>query len=369
MQAAGGSRAAAPFRIVARERRTAARVLMLDPYSAALSFVRGDFDVDGSLIAAVREWPGRAKPGVRNWLLTQMARFGPWRLLPRLLGRIGEARRLQRHYDRSNEFYRVFLDPLMVYSCAYFQEEGWGLDRAQAAKLDYICRKLDIQRGEKFLDIGCGWGALVRCASRWHGAVATGCTLSHAQAGYAREAAPGTRILECDYRGLEGQYDKIASVGMFEHVGRRRLGAYFRKISALLSPAGLFLNHGIVRPEPVRDTPETLFLQRMVFPGGELVHLSDVMAQAELAGLEVLDVENLRPHYALTCRAWVERLETNRAECLRHVDEATWRTWRLYLAASAVYFEAGSLEVHQVLLGKRESPHRRLTREYMYRIP
>lgn len=152
---------------------------------------------------------------------------------------------------------------------------------------------------------------------------------------------------------------------MFEHVGRRRLQSYFRKVHDLLEPGGLFLNHGIVRPEFVTDGAQTFFLQRRVFPGGELAHLSDVIRAAELTGFEVLDVEDLRPHYALTCRAWVERLQRNAAACLKTVDRETYRTWLLYLAGSAANFEAGLTSVCQLLLAKRSSSTRRLTREYM----
>jgi cyclopropane-fatty-acyl-phospholipid synthase len=174
-------------------------------------------------------------------------------------------------------------------------------------------------------------------------------------------------IHECDYRKLAGRFNKIASVGMFEHVGRKRLLEYFRKVSDLLDDNGLFLNHGIIRPEGFSDGPETLFLQRKVFPGGELATLATVIREAGRAGFEVLDVESLRPHYALTCRHWVERLQHNATECLKHVDRETYRTWLLYLAGSALSFEAGATDLYQILMAKRRVPkHRRLTRDYIY---
>jgi cyclopropane-fatty-acyl-phospholipid synthase len=167
---------------------------------------------------------------------------------------------------------------------------------------------------------------------------------------------------------LCGSFDKIASVGMFEHVGRRRLLAYFKKMNALLAPRGLFLNHGITRPQLEGESAESLFIRHRVFPGGELAHPADVIRQAERAGFEVLDLENLRQHYAMTCKAWVRRLEENRQACLRVVDGETYRTWLLYLSASSINFEQGHLDVHQVLLAKRgNSQTRRLSREYMYR--
>jgi cyclopropane-fatty-acyl-phospholipid synthase len=166
---------------------------------------------------------------------------------------------------------------------------------------------------------------------------------------------------------MTGQYDKIASVGMFEHEGRHRLGQYFRRIRALLQDDGLFLNHGIVRPEDVEDGPETLFLQREVFPGGDLVHLSDVVHEAGEAGFEVLDIENLRPHYALTCRAWARRLQQNADRCCRLIGETAYRTWLLYIAASGLSFEDGGTDVFQVLLAKRgRQAERPLTRDYLY---
>jgi cyclopropane-fatty-acyl-phospholipid synthase len=168
-----------------------------------------------------------------------------------------------------------------------------------------------------------------------------------------------------DFRDITGKFDGIASVGMFEHVGRHRLLNYFRRVHDLLEPGGLFLNHGIVHPEFVTDDAQTLFLQRQVFPGGEVARLSDVIRAAELAGFEVLDVEDLRPHYALTCRAWVERLRQNEAACLAAVDRETYRTWLLYLAGAAANFEEGLTSVCQLLLAKRSSPARRLTRDYM----
>ena len=214
----------------------------------------------------------------------------------------------------------------MVYSCAYFANPHLDIDSAQLAKLDHICRKLDIQPGDRFLDVGCGWGALVVHAAGRYGAIAQGCTLSPQQAEFARSAVAErglehrALITQLDYRQLAGSFRKVASVGMFEHVGRHRLRTYFRRIFEMLDRDGLFLNHGIIRPEGVTDGPETLFLQRRVFPGGELASLSTVIRAAEQAGFEVIDVENLRPHYAITCRSWVERLQRNVDACLKAVS-------------------------------------------------
>jgi cyclopropane-fatty-acyl-phospholipid synthase len=361
------------FRLFVRDRRYLERFWRMDAYTAATAFVRGEYDVEGDLVAAIAV----RSAGLRNWkdlVFAALARFSPARLESLFQTKARAARNIRHHYDCSNHFYQQFLDSRMVYSCAYFRDPEWSLEQAQLAKLDHICHKLDIRRGESFLDIGCGWGALVLHAADRFGAFATGCTLSKRQFEYAlnrvQDSAQAGRIsiLETDYRDLTGSYDKIASVGMFEHVGRRRLETYFRKVGALLGADGLFLNHGIIRPQLVSDGPETLFLRRRVFPGGELPHLSDVIRAAEGAGFETLDVENLRPHYALTCRAWVSRLQQNAPACLQFVDTQRYRTWLLYLAASALSFRTGHTDVYQILFTKRVSPHRRhLTRDYMYR--
>jgi cyclopropane-fatty-acyl-phospholipid synthase len=231
-----------------------------------------------------------------------------------------------------------------------------------------------VQNGDRFLDVGCGWGALVIHAAQSFGAIASGCTLSIRQAEHAAERVREERlgaavsIHEMDYRDVRGEFDRIASVGMFEHVGRAQLGTYFRKIYSLLAPDGLFLNHGITRPASVQSDASSMFIARRVFPGGEIVRLEDVVRAAEGAGFEVLDVENLRRHYALTCRTWVERLDANRDACLRAVDEETWRTWKLYPAGCTIAFENGDMGLHQVLLSKKGSSRATpMTRDYMYK--
>lgn len=362
------------FTLLMKDRAQLAWFLKSDLYAAARSYIRGDFEISGDIVAAVEFKMGQSQWSPRNLLASLAARLSPRRLEAWIQPSGRAARNIRFHYDRSNEFYRSFLDSRMVYSCAYFKDgPEQSLDDAQLAKLDHICRKLDLRQDERFLDIGCGWGALAVRAAESYGAHATGCTLSLRQDLYAagliaeKKLGHRVRILESDYRRLTGQFSKIASVGMFEHVGRRRLRAYFRKVFSLLGDDGLFLNHGIVRPEGIKDGPETLFLQREVFPGGELARLSMVIREAGRAGFEVLDVENLRPHYALTCRCWVERLRRNAAECLKHVDPRTYRTWMLYLAGSVLGFETGGVDVCQVLMAKRgRSRLRRLTRDYMY---
>jgi len=361
------------FEIVARHHGGNQWLARADAYSVARAFVNGEIEVQGDIIAAVRFQLSRSGSAWQRQFLDAVCRWNPWRLTQRWSSRESTARHIRFHYDRSNDFYQLFLDTRMVYSCAYFNPPEASLDQAQAAKLDHICRKLHLEPGNRFLDIGCGWGALAtEAALRW-GVRASGCTLSRRQFEYASQrirAASLERhvsIHEMDYRDVAGEFDKISSVGMFEQVGRAQLGDYFRRVYALLAPEGLFLNHGITRPAPVHSDAQSLFIARKVFPGGQIVNLHEVIRSAEHAGFEVLDVENLRRHYAHTCRAWVDRLTAHRERCLETVDASTWRTWRLYLAGSAVAFEAGSLGLHQVLMAKRGANSAApATRDYMY---
>jgi cyclopropane-fatty-acyl-phospholipid synthase len=347
--------------------------LEADLYSCAKAFVNGRFDIFGDPIAAVAFKLAHPGGRLRRWRGAVLASLLSLRPESWLQSRTRARRNIEFHYDRAQEFYSAFLDSRMVYSCAYFRHAGMCLDDAQEAKLDLICRKLDIHGGERFLDIGCGWGALLLHATQHYGALSTGCTLSASQADYAAALSRSfdldyeIDVKKVDFRDLDGQYGKIASVGMFEHVGSRRLHRYFSKVHALLAADGRFLHHGIVRPEGVHNGPETRFLRKYVFPGGELVHLSDVIRIAGNSGLEVLDIENLRPHYAMTCRRWVERLIENEERCVKVAGVRTYRTWLLYLSASALSFERGQTDVYQVLIAKRSGPARRLTRDYMCR--
>ena len=284
------------------------------------------------------------------------------------------------HYDVSNEFYRLWLDRAMVYSCAYFEEADYSLDDAQEAKLEHICRKLQLRPGEMLLDIGCGWGALVIHAARHHGVRAHGVTLSEKQLQVARQRIAEAGLKELvtvelkDYRDLQGRdvYDKVSSVGMFEHVGLKNLPVYFDTVHRLLKPSGLFLNHGITHEEAGWDkNVSTEFINRYVFPDGQLDNISNIQRCMEDAKFEIADVEALRAHYALTLRAWVERLERRRSRALEYVSEATYRVWRLYMSACALEFESGHLGIYQVLASKRGPLHARLplTRRHLYLRP
>lgn len=384
----------------------ALRTMLLAPTERSLgeSYVRGDFDVEGDLEAAtalgatIRDRCRSPRRFVRiaamlRSLPTDRTResgintdgFRPVRLnRTHSLRRDGAAVRF--HYDVGNDFYQLFLDSRMVYSCAYFHSPADDLETAQQAKLEHICRKLDLRPGERLLDIGCGWGGLVEYAASRFGVEAVGITLSPRQAEVARQriAAAGLdercRVMVQDYRALprDARFDKIVSVGMIEHVGRAKLRRYFDSAFRRLEPGGLFLNQGIVTLESTRRLRRILskplrrwssFIERHVFPDSELVNPSEMLGPAEAIGFEIRDVENLREHYALTLRHWVQRLESNATEAVACAGERVWRTWRLYMAGSAQAFATGRIAVLQMLLARPRShgvvalP---LTREHLY---
>jgi cyclopropane-fatty-acyl-phospholipid synthase len=287
---------------------------------------------------------------------------------------------IQHHYDVSDAFYRLWLVPLMVYSCAYFSAEGDSLADAQVKKLDHICRKLRLAPGETFLDIGCGWGALIFWAAQNYGVTATGITLSkhqfdHVTREIAERGLEGrVRVMLQDYQDLPEDvlYDKVASIGMFEHVGPRRYDKYFGKIYHVLKPGGFVLNHGItlnVLGAQSLGSGIGDFVEEYVFPGGQLAHVAPVIGGLARAGLELVDAEALREHYAKTLWSWLDGLEANADAARAEVGEEKFRVWRIYLAGSAHAFERGWLSIWQLLAGKPlpdgELPHP-LTRDYIY---
>jgi cyclopropane-fatty-acyl-phospholipid synthase len=292
----------------------------------------------------------------------------------------GNKANIAHHYDVSNAFYQMWLDERMVYSCAYFKAASDTLDQAQAQKLDHICRKLMLQPGESLLDIGCGWGGLIFWAAQHYGVKASGITLSqnqfdHVRAKIAELGLTGqVDVKLLDYVDLpeDRPYDKIASVGMFEHVGIANYPRYFGKIYRLLKPGGLAMNHGITQNYVGVESLGSgvgEFVEEYVFPGGQLAHVSRVIQGLGAEGLELIDAEALREHYARTLWHWVERLEAHAEAARREVGEEKFRIWRIYLAGSAHSFDRGWISLFQLLVGK-PFPDGRLphppTRDYMY---
>ncbi|MBZ5598053.1 MAG: cyclopropane-fatty-acyl-phospholipid synthase family protein [Acidobacteriia bacterium] len=343
----------------------------------AEAYVCGDFDIEGDIAGVFpladyllqKDWSAKEKLRLSSLLLGLPSR-SPFRdLRPdarphgRLHSRGRDRQAVTYHYDVSNDFYALWLDHNLLYSCAYFTSPDNGLDTAQTDKLDYICHKLRLQPGEHVLDIGCGWGGLILHAVREYGVRALGITLSRPQLELATERIRTAGLSErcqvrlLDYRDLDepAAYDKLVSVGMVEHVGESQLAEYFNQAFRWLRPGGVFLNHGIGRAghRPRPDQPT--FTDVYVFPDGDLVPVGDVVQAAEGAGFEVRDVENLREHYTLTLRHWLRRLEDHAEEARCLAGEIKYRIWRLYMAGSAYYFETGRLDVYQTLLVKSES--------------
>ena len=340
----------------------------------ARAYVHGDIDFSGS----ARHILTIAEALVGNVAHGRDALRG--RLLSWLHHRRNNKANIQHHYDVSNAFYALWLDSRMVYSCAYFDDDADTLDAAQGAKLDHICRKLMLAPGERFLDIGCGWGALVFRAAQRYGVRATGITLSQNQFEHVErriaELGLGDRVsVELrDYQDLpeDAAYDKIASVGMFEHVGVQNYPRYFGKIRRILKPGGLVLNHGITHnwtDTGALGSGIGDFVEEYVFPGGQLAHVSTVVDGMARQGLELLDAEPLREHYARTLWTWVDRLEAREKEARREVGDEKFRVWRIYMAGSAHAFERGWLSLFQLLAGRPYGdgrlPHP-ATRRYMY---
>lgn len=351
----------------------ALRRLLTAPGSLGLAraYVAGDIDMVGD-VYAVLGLSGRLQGlrlGRRGWLdLARLARTSGAIGVPlppppeeaRVAGRLHSKRRdaavVSHHYDVSNEFYRLLLGPSMTYSCAVWAHPSVGLETAQEAKYELVCRKLGLRPGMRLLDVGCGWGGMVIHAARHHGVKATGVTLSTQQAALAdqrvREAGLADRVtIRCeDYRAIDdGPYDAVSSIGMFEHVGARHLSEYFTSMYSLLAPGGRLLNHGIGRPAGSKPMGRNGFIQRYVFPDGELEEFGAVVTAIQQAGFEIRHSENLREHYGLTLREWVSNLERHYDEAVSLVGPGRARVWHLYMAGSALAFEAGDIVVHQAL--------------------
>jgi cyclopropane-fatty-acyl-phospholipid synthase len=396
LQAWDGSEAGpagAPL-IVFRSRRALRRILW-SPGQLGLSraYVSGEIDAPGDIFASFAALssagkfaePGPFPPPTVRELGTilgtaiRLGALGPNPSPPpeeakivrtgRRHSKRRDAAAISHHYDVGNDFYALVLGPSLVYSCAVWNDEDTGLEAAQEAKLDLVCRKLGLEPGMRVLDVGCGWGSFALHAARHYGADVVGVTLSTEQAALAgkRVADAGltdrVEIRVQDYRDIEdGPFDAISSIGMSEHVGRAQMPVYVARLHSLLRPGGRLLNHAISWNAGPTDPDPDSFIPRYVFPDGEMLSLGDKLSALEAGGFEVLDVEALRRHYALTLRAWVQNLEKHWTEAVATVGAGRARVWRLYMAASALGFESGLTGVNQVLVqraGGAEPPLRR----------
>ena len=365
-------------------------------------YVSGDIAIEGGDLISLAQ-VARERRKAARLRVGDLRRGFPWtKALPLLLARDravgirhefqgGDAPRrsgkdkdkdfIQFHYDASNEFYALFLDSEMVYSCAYFRDWSNSLEQAQRDKLELICRKLRLRPGELLLDIGSGWGALLCHAAQRYGVSAHGVTLSQAQYDYAQAKIARLGLQDrvtvslADYMTLEGRYDKIASIGMYEHVGIANYTAYFNKMHELLARGGIFLNHGITRraKRNIRNfgkiSPSRRVILKYIFPGAELDHIGHTVQVMESCGFEIQDVEALRRHYARTCRVWHDRLTARREEAIALVGPERYRMWVAYLAGVTVGFEYGPLHVFQTVATKQGDALSPLppTREDLYR--
>jgi len=344
-------------KVVIQVRKASAIPLLLSPSLDSLgeAYVEGQIDVIGSvddildiahrLAEAGSRTEGRLSRMVRHFTHTKNT----------------DREDIQYHYDVSNAFYQVWLDPAMVYSCAYFEHGNESLAEAQTQKIDHILTKVQLQPGQRLLDIGCGWGALVMRAASQFGARCLGVTLSQRQFDLATERVRQAGLQDQveirlqDYRDVQGQFDRITSVGMFEHVGIQHLPAYFSRINEMLTEDGWVLNHGITSTDA--NDGETShgggrFIDRYVFPHGELPHISTVLRTMQEGGLEALDIESLRRHYARTTGLWSQAFEANGEKLKAMVDEKRWRIWRVYLAGCQWAFEHDEVSLYQVLCRK-----------------
>ena len=336
------------------------------------AYVKGKIDIEGKLSDIINVSYSLAKSTVTS--ASKLARVRRYFTH----SKSSDKKAIQYHYDVSNEFYKLWLDKNMVYSCAYFENGDEDIDTAQLKKIDHILAKIQVQPGHTLLDIGCGWGALVIRAAQKFGAKCVGVTLSENQFQLATERVKAAcledkvEIRLQDYRDISGQFDRITSVGMCEHVGCKNLPAYFAKIHELLVDDGVAMNHGITSSDA--DSGETSFgggefIDKYVFPHGELAHLSTVIRTMQEGGLEVRDVENLRRHYARTCALWTENFENNADRIRATCDPKTFRIWHVYLAGCAYGFAHDWISLYQIVCGKAgEEPDLiPWSRRYMYR--
>jgi cyclopropane-fatty-acyl-phospholipid synthase len=350
--------------------------LLLEPSLDNLgeAYVKGKIDIEGKLSDIINIGYSLARSTVTS--ASKLARVRRYFSH----SKASDKKAIQYHYDVSNEFYKLWLDENMVYSCAYFENGDEDIGTAQLKKIDHILTKIQVQPGQRLLDIGCGWGALVLRAASKFGAQCVGVTLSQNQFDLATQRVKNAGLQDKieirlqDYRDVPGQFDRITSVGMFEHVGRKNLPEYFRKIHDLLVDDGVAMNHGITSTD--YNSGETAlgggeFIDRYVFPDGELPHISLALESMQMGGLEAVDVESLRRHYAHTLDIWADNFEAKAEEAKKLVDDEKFRIWRVYLAGCAYAFEHDDVSLYQVVCRKagRSATTLPWSRRYMYEKP
>ena len=343
--------------------------------SLGQAYVEGALEIEGRAADMIQVGNALAESTGRPARTSSLASAALRLMSPHTREKDAEA--IRYHYDVSNEFYSQFLDPAMVYSCAYFENGDEDLATAQVKKIDHILTKIGLQPGQRLLDIGCGWGALVIRAAQKFGARCVGVTLSEKQCELARERVAQAGLQDRieirlqDYRDVGGEFDRITSVGMFEHVGVQHLAEYFGRVNKLLAPGGVVMNHGITTSDiEQRSSPYGGgdFIDRYVFPHGELAHLSTVIRTMQEGGLEVRDVENLRRHYARTCALWTENFERNAERIRQTAEPKTFRIWHVYLAGCAYAFAHDWISLYQIVCGKAGQDPAQIpwSRRYMY---
>ncbi len=358
-------------------------VLRRDPLVLTEAYFNGWFDFQGETETIVNlgqhlAWKGlKRTQGIKAWLQSLLLPRLPVKVNPEgdregevhskerdAYGSVCDLRAaIQHHYDVGDDFYQLWLDPWMIYSCANFEHPLMSLAEAQERKLDITCRKLKLEPGDKLLDIGCGWGAMLRWAAKYYGIQGYGITLSQKQVEYNRKRIKEEGLEDqlevklLDYRDLPDipTFNKIVSIGMIEHVGLKQYPAYFQHAYQCLQPGGLFLNHGITSTDQWQGSSVgERFINRYIFPDGELIQLTPMLQEAEKARWEVVDVDNWRPHYALTLRCWADNLAHAKTEAVQFIGEKLYNIWQLYLIGCAIGFERNQMGIYQTLLRRKE---------------
>jgi cyclopropane-fatty-acyl-phospholipid synthase len=355
------------FNLIFKTERSARRIFCEGSLGFGEEYVAGNIIVEGDFKELMRLGTDGSIKDMKLTLKTKLALF--IKHLQSLNTSDGSSKNVSHHYDRGNDFYRLYLDESMTYSCAYFRDGNDSLEQAQQQKYEHICRKLQLREGETLLDIGCGWGGMLIYAAKNYGAKGTGYTLSREQAEYAKQLVKELRleknieILLDDYRHISGQFDKFVSIGMFEHVGKGLIPTFMKQVKTVLRPGGVGLLHTIGKE---RNTPRDGWTMKYIFPGGYIPVLDHIIRVMGKTGFVPLDIENLRLHYAATLDKWGQRFEANVGKIASIFDEKFVRMWRVYLNGSAAAFRNGDLRLYQILFTKGLNNQFPLTREHLY---